>query len=58
MSGNDLLSDDEALRRAIRWLIEQGTINRSRLEEAGRRFDLSPREQAFLEATLAPDRKE
>lgn len=38
----------ERLRRAIRWLSEQQRHDAPALEEAARRFDLTPIEQEFL----------
>jgi|GEM_PF-907319 len=47
----DLLPEGELLRRAIRWISEhrgEGTPWVRLVEEAGRRFDLSPRDEDFL----------
>ena len=38
----------ERLRRAIRWLSEEGRHDGAALEEAARRFDLTPLEENFL----------
>ncbi len=38
----------EALRKAVRWLAEQGSWDIKTVEQAARRFDLSPREEEFL----------
>lgn len=38
----------ERLRRAIRWLSEQQRHDAPALEEAARRFDLTPLEEEFL----------
>lgn len=38
----------EPLRRAIRWLSEQGRHDHAAISEAARRFDLSPVDEAFL----------
>jgi len=38
----------ENLRRAVRWLAEQGEVSSRTIEEAARRFDLSPADEAFL----------
>ncbi len=38
----------ERLRRAIRWLSEQGRHDATALEAAARRFDLTPLEEEFL----------
>ncbi len=40
--------EGEALRQAIRWIAEQGPCRPELLEEAARRFDLSPRDEEFL----------
>jgi len=38
----------EELRKAVRWLCEQPQRDTVTIEEAGRRFDLSPLEVEFL----------
>lgn len=39
----------EALRRAVRWVVEQPSdCTRELLEEAASRFDLSPKDEEFL----------
>jgi hypothetical protein len=38
----------EALRRAVAWLAEQGAWTRELVDEAARRFDLSPADEEFL----------
>ena len=38
----------EALRRALRWLSDQGRHDAAAIEEAARRFDLSPMDEEFL----------
>jgi hypothetical protein len=43
-----LLPEGEALRRAVAWLAEQPRRDGATIEEASRRFDLSPLEEAFL----------
>jgi len=43
-----LLPRGEPLRRAIRWLSEQGRHDHAAITEAARRFDLSPADEAFL----------
>jgi len=53
----------EAIRRAVAWISEmrQGQQAMSTVElvdEAGRRFNLSPREQLSLMRLLAPSRKD
>ena len=46
--GGGLLPHGEGLRRALRWIGEHGDHSAAALEEAARRFDLSPLEEAFL----------
>lgn len=49
MSKNrSLLPKGEALRNAIRWLAAQSRHDAAAVEEAARRFDLSPLDEAFL----------
>jgi len=38
----------EALRNAVRWLAHDGMYTLEAVEEAARRFDLSPADEAFL----------
>jgi len=38
----------EALRKAVTWLSEQGDWRLKAVEEAAKRFDLSPAEEEFL----------
>lgn len=47
----DILPEGELLRRAIRWISEhrdEGTPWILLVEEAGKRFDLSPLDEEFL----------
>ncbi|HEY5791343.1 MAG TPA: hypothetical protein VIX81_11995 [Gammaproteobacteria bacterium] len=46
--GGGLLPHGEGLRRALRWIGEHGDHSTAALEEAARRFDLTPLEEAFL----------
>ena len=48
MSRDILIPHGEALRRAVRWLGEQDRHDAATLEEAARRFDLTPAEEQFL----------
>ena len=53
------LPEGELLRRAIRWISEQRTANPEvplikMIEEAGRQFDLSPRDCNFLVNFFSP----
>jgi hypothetical protein len=43
-----LLPDQEGLRRAVEWLIGQPVRDAPTIEEAARRFDLSPMDEEFL----------
>ena len=38
----------EALRQALRWLSENAPVTRDTIDEAARRFNLSPLEEEFL----------
>lgn len=44
----DLLPDHEGLRRAVQWLAEQPVRDARTIDEACRRFDLSPLDEDFL----------
>jgi len=48
MTGDTLLPRKESLRRALRWLSDQGRHDGAAIEEAARRFDLSPSDEEFL----------
>lgn len=48
MSSESILPEKENLRRAVRWISEQGTFTLKVVEEASVRFDLSPLDEAFL----------
>jgi len=43
-----LLPEHEGLRRAVAWLLEQPHRDAGTIEEASRRFDLSPLDENFL----------
>jgi hypothetical protein len=43
-----LLPEGEGLRRAVAWLAGQASRDFATIEEASRRFDLSPLDEAFL----------
>ena len=43
-----ILPKGEALRRAVRWLADQGPWTAELIEQASQRFDLSPTEEEFL----------
>jgi hypothetical protein len=40
--------EGDALRRAVAWLAEQGAWTPSLIEQACRRFDVSPADEEFL----------
>lgn len=48
MSRESLIPHGESLRRAVRWLDEQPHRDVATIEEAARRFDLTPAEEQFL----------
>ena len=43
-----LLPEHEGLRRAIAWLLERPVRDAATIEDASRRFDLSPLDEEFL----------
>ena len=43
-----LVPSGEAIRKAVKWVSEQGTWDLNSVEESARRFDLSPLEEEFL----------
>ena len=43
-----LVPPGEAIRKAVKWVAEQGDWDLSLVEETSRRFDLSPLEEEFL----------
>jgi len=43
-----ILPDRENLRQAVRWISEQPKRDAQTIEEASRRFDLSPIDEDFL----------
>ena len=48
MGSESLIPHGESLRRAVRWLGEQPHHDAATIEEAARRFDLTPLEEQFL----------
>jgi hypothetical protein len=48
MSTSSLTPKGEDLRRAIAWLADHGGWTMALIEEACRRFDLSPADEEFL----------
>ena len=47
-SRNPVVPHGEAMRKAIKWIAEQGSWNLEAVAESARRFDLSPLEEEFL----------
>ena len=47
-STHSLLPEHEGLRRAVQWLATQTCWDAKTIEEASRRFDLSPIDEEFL----------
>ncbi len=47
-AGESVLPHGEQLRRAVTWLSAQPTRGAAAIEEAARRFDLTPLEEEFL----------
>lgn len=45
---DSLLPEHEGLRRAVAWLAEQPVRDLATIEEASRRFNLSPLDEEFL----------
>ncbi len=43
-----LVPPGEAIRKAVKWVSEQGDWDLNVVEETSRRFDLSPLEEEFL----------
>lgn len=48
MKQHSILPEGEALRRAVRWLAEHEEKTLAVIEEASRRYDLSPSDEDFL----------
>ena len=62
MSTQGIQPEGERIRKAVRWIIEVlreegGRTRKEVIEEAERRFDLSPLECEFLERELASVRQ-
>ena len=47
-AGGGLLPHGEELRRAVRWIGENGEHSARAIEEASMRYDLTPLEEEFL----------
>lgn len=48
MNNRRFSPEGESLSKAVRWLGEHRPVTRERIDEAARRFDLSPLEADFL----------
>lgn len=48
MPNESILPESENLRKAVRWISEQGGFSLKIIEEASVRFDLSPADEQFL----------
>ena len=48
MSHQPLLPHGESLRHALRWLSDERRHDAAAIEEAARKFDLTPAEEEFL----------
>ena len=48
MIDHSLLPQEENLRRAVQWLSDQRRHDKKTIEEAAKRFDLTPLEEEFL----------
>jgi len=48
--------DKQAVRKAVRWILDQGRCDRQLIEQASLRFDLSPMQQELLLQTLLAER--
>jgi len=48
MSQKSILPEGEDLRKAVKWILEQGTFSIKYIEQASMRFDLSPADESFL----------
>lgn len=57
MKDEPIIPEGEELRRAVSWISGQGRCTLEVIEEASRRFDLSPADEEFLLRTFlkAPD---
>lgn len=54
MANEGILPEGEDLRRAVRWLSEQEGYTLEAIEEASRRFNLSPVDEQFLIENFLP----
>ncbi|ADE16024.1 conserved hypothetical protein [Nitrosococcus halophilus Nc 4] len=54
---NPLSPRGEGLRKALRWLLEEGEITGKTIEQASRQYNLSPLEEDFLIRKFLQKRK-
>lgn len=54
MANDGILPKGERMRRAVLWLDQVEGYTLEAVEEASRRFDLSPEEEQFLIETFLP----
>lgn len=54
MANDGILPKGERMRRAVLWLDQAEGYTLEAVEEASRRFDLSPEEEQFLIETFLP----
>jgi len=54
VQGSPLLPPGESLRKAVRWLSEQGEITVETIERASQQYNLSPKEEDFLLRNFLP----
>jgi len=52
-----LLPQGEGIRNAVRWFSEQGDYSAATIEEAARRFDLSPGRRGLSFAAFSNQRR-
>lgn len=52
MQHDSIAPQGDDLRKAVRWISEQGRCSLDVIEEASRRFDLSPADEEFLLRTF------
>ena len=57
MSRHGLLPEGEHMRLALRWLSENAPVTRETIDEASKRFDLSPLEEEFFLQKFLTDSK-
>lgn len=58
LSQPSLMPEGEALRRALRWLSDERRHDAQAIEEAARRFDLTPLDEEFLLRHACSERRQ